>query len=346
MVECKICNKSFDFVGGLLKHLEKSNCCGTKEYINSFLKPLFECYICNKRFKSVHSLSIHLSNSHTDWDKEEYYNIFIEKVSSCPVCGKDKRFLDLSQGFSKTCSMKCKDKHPDRIKRISNSKKKEWSNENSKINKASSSNEKKNKLKDENDPYSIHMKKMSKNYWTEEGKEISKEKAKTYLKSVNLNLLSSYRDATSIVTVECIKCGEIFHENYLKIYQRINGCILCVEQHTRSSWEDIVIDIIQENYPEVLILKNDRIVLEGKEIDVLLPNIKTSIEVNGLYWHQDIERDKFKARTMVKKGFKHLILTDNDFKPNFDLKYKICGFMKLDFKEYKENLDNYLIFKL
>lgn len=55
----------------------------------------------------------------------------------------------------------------------------------------------------------------------------------------------------------------------------------------RSCYEDEIIDLLE--YLGVKnIVKNDRSVLNGKEIDIYLPDDKIGIEFNGDYWHSDI----------------------------------------------------------
>ena len=53
----------------------------------------------------------------------------------------------------------------------------------------------------------------------------------------------------------------------------------------RSNFEDKITDYIKElkiNY-----IQNNRTLLNGKEIDILFPNINKCIEVQGTYWHCD-----------------------------------------------------------
>lgn len=44
------------------------------------------------------------------------------------------------------------------------------------------------------------------------------------------------------------------------------------------------------------IIKNDRKVLDGKELDVYLPEKNLAIEFNGLYWHSDLTTDSSFAK--------------------------------------------------
>ena len=69
-----------------------------------------------------------------------------------------------------------------------------------------------------------------------------------------------------------------------------SGCPLCENSHRGGSWA-------QRNIAEALsdsdinFLYNDRKTLEGKEIDIHLPEHNLGIEYNGLYWHSEECKD-------------------------------------------------------
>lgn len=56
---------------------------------------------------------------------------------------------------------------------------------------------------------------------------------------------------------------------------------------SRSCYEDEIISLLK-NIGVKNIIKNDREVLDGKEIDIYVPDNKVGIEFNGDYWHSDI----------------------------------------------------------
>ncbi len=52
-------------------------------------------------------------------------------------------------------------------------------------------------------------------------------------------------------------------------------------------------------------ISNDRITLNGKEIDVLIPEINLGIEFNGIYWHSELngkDRDYHLNKTILAKS--------------------------------------------
>ena len=64
----------------------------------------------------------------------------------------------------------------------------------------------------------------------------------------------------------------------------------------RSHYEDEIINFLSsldiQNF-----ISNDREVLEGKEIDIYLPDYKIGIEFNGDYWHSDIYHEDHNGRS-------------------------------------------------
>ena len=78
------------------------------------------------------------------------------------------------------------------------------------------------------------------------------------------------------------------------------------------------------------ILENDRIIGNGKEIDILLPNEKLGYEFNGIYWHSEIFKDKKyhidKKNIIESKGIKlHNIWEDDWLYKNEIIKSRIIN---------------------
>lgn len=62
------------------------------------------CNICNKEYSSI-GMHTHLKHAH-NLSSEEYYRMF-NGDNKCVICGKETKFLNLTKGFSETCSMHC-----------------------------------------------------------------------------------------------------------------------------------------------------------------------------------------------------------------------------------------------
>ena len=66
------------------------------------------CKICNKEFNNASALIAHTCSKHSLKSKE-YYDKYIKQPneSICPICGKETRYMRLSSGYKKFCSIKC-----------------------------------------------------------------------------------------------------------------------------------------------------------------------------------------------------------------------------------------------
>lgn len=70
---------------------------------------MFTCQICGKEYKNIQGLSQHIGAFHKNITKEEYYLTYMKINDNriCPICGKPTRFLGLSYGYQKHCSLQC-----------------------------------------------------------------------------------------------------------------------------------------------------------------------------------------------------------------------------------------------
>ena len=68
------------------------------------------------------------------------------------------------------------------------------------------------------------------------------------------------------------------------------GCQICGK--TFSKKEKELFNYIETIAGETNIIQNDRTVLNGQEIDILLPNHNIAFEYNGLFWHSNIKKHK------------------------------------------------------
>lgn len=87
------------------------------------------------------------------------------------------------------------------------------------------------------------------------------------------------------------------------VYQRVNsntGCPVCASKKTRSQGEIELYNYIQSILPGTKVIANDRTVLDGRELDIWIPDKKIAIEFNGLFYHCE----KLVGRTYHKEKFK------------------------------------------
>ena len=87
----------------------------------------------------------------------------------------------------------------------------------------------------------------------------------------------------------CLKCNNTFSSTLLGV-GKIPICRKCYPIIKNSTIEHIVRDLINEK--NIYHIDDDRKILEGKEIDILLPNNNIGFEINGNYWHSEIAGGK------------------------------------------------------
>lgn len=68
------------------------------------------------------------------------------------------------------------------------------------------------------------------------------------------------------------------------------GCPKCVSPYSKNELE--IYDYIKTLCPNLTIEQHNRTILEGKELDIYIPELNVGIEYNGLYWHNSVIVDK------------------------------------------------------
>ena len=97
--------------------------------------------------------------------------------------------------------------------------------------------------------------------------------------------LSSFNVKTSSPIICTIDDHGTFYQSFDAHFAGKEGCRKCDEAGT-SKREKEFIEFIMDVY-DGRIITNDRKVLNGKELDIYLPEINVAIEFNGIYWHQE-----------------------------------------------------------
>jgi len=112
-----------------------------------------------------------------------------------------------------------------------------------------------------------------------------------------------------------------FNIDYKLLWNRINNkTILCTEcnpiSKNVSGLELQLLGFIKENYNDEIIL-NDRKILNPLELDIYLPNLKLAFEFNGLWWHNELNKDKDyhlnKTEECEKQGIQLIHIYEDDW---------------------------------
>jgi len=101
--------------------------------------------------------------------------------------------------------------------------------------------------------------------------------------------LSGLSGNRSKITIKCPEHGE-FEQTAFDHHQGC-GCSAC-KCNRSSAQEDALADLVAELIHPDEIVRNDRGVLGGKELDIYIPSRGIAIEYCGVYWHSE----KFKGR--------------------------------------------------
>jgi hypothetical protein len=109
----------------------------------------------------------------------------------------------------------------------------------------------------------------------------------------NINIIDVIKDN---VTILCDKCDSYYIVTKQLIYERNKRnyeiCTVCnpIGQNQRSGYENEICDFFNEK--NIKYIPNKRISYGKSEIDIFLPDYSLGIEFNGLYWHNELFKDK------------------------------------------------------
>jgi len=124
-------------------------------------------------------------------------------------------------------------------------------------------------------------------------------------------------DASPVIKVKCDVCGSEFHDS-LRRLQR-GRCYIC--QPTGSAAQQEIADYIVSL--GVTLKRNDRSVLKGIELDVLVPDHNFAIEYNGLYWHSDLHKSSAyhenKLKMASEVGIQLMHVFEDDWRDKSDI---------------------------
>jgi len=141
------------------------------------------------------------------------------------------------------------------------------------------------------------------------------------LNRINIKKYSLIGIVDNQFQIECKLCNNIFLIEKTLFYNRVRlNTIVCVNcfppnSYSNSGKENIIFNLIKDYI--IKIIKNDRQILEGKELDIYLPDLKLAFEFNGLYWHSEIYKEKNyhlnKTKLCLSKGINLFHIWEDDW---------------------------------
>ena len=148
---------------------------------------------------------------------------------------------------------------------------------------------------------------------SEEYKEKIKEKYNSFLKNYNITYIDSKNNLRYFKCNKCLR--EFSYSKNYNITQMVlnkNGkiCPYCYIPIYISNEEIELYNFIKNNYIGE-ILRNNRTILNGKELDIYLPDLKMGFEFDGTYWHAD---PRIYCATDIIAGNLATHVWENDYK--------------------------------
>lgn len=147
------------------------------------------------------------------------------------------------------------------------------------------------------------------------------------------------------IRVKCPICGEHALHNTRDIFnisaaffKQSRMCKKCYIEFSSSKYEQDIVDFISTFYNGECI-RNDRTILNGKELDIYYPEKKIAIEFNGDYWHSDVYKDRLYHYNKLKECLSKDILLVSIFESQWHLN-------KDDIKLYLNDLFDGVVNKL
>ena len=137
-------------------------------------------------------------------------------------------------------------------------------------------------------------------------------------------LSTKYKNAFSKLKLQC-PLGHIYNVHYGSFKNSRNRCPICNALNKSSKAETEISEFIQEKYPNIKMINNDRsFIINPKtkrylELDILMPNLNKAIEFNGVYWHSKAHqkyKDIVKKKQCIEKGIDLLVIEEENWIEN------------------------------
>ena len=259
------------------------------------------------RFYDLHNDIINYceKNNLIDFSFKEKIWFFINDEKTQPKCLECNTLLkfgkSLNNGYGKYCSLRCTNMNDNHKEKVKETNKSLYGGVTPFFSEEVKSKSKKTNI----ERYGVdnvmkldRVKSIFKNgslkkYNTEypaqsKSSKIRVENKEKYLK---LNILNNENGCYS---VNCDICNNVsdFNNNELnyRFKNEIPICKICADIKNNVSYpENEIINFIESL--NIYTDKNNRKILNGKELDIYIPSHNIAIEYNGLYWHSEIYKD-------------------------------------------------------
>lgn len=100
----------------------------------------------------------------------------------------------------------------------------------------------------------------------------------------DITVLGEYIGNKANILHKCNICSVKWEANPNNVLSKESGCPECAKDLTVSKPEQELRDFIEANFSGDIVY-NDRSILDGNELDIVLPDLGLAFEFNGMYWH-------------------------------------------------------------
>jgi very-short-patch-repair endonuclease len=274
---------------------------------------MFKCEICGRSdFEKIAALTTHIQFHHRGYTSQTYYDKFFKKESEgvCKTCGGPTPFRGILKGYQKFCSNKCvwqdpevKAKRADSISKLSEEQLKDW-------------RKKQIESSRNSEGYCITEEEAEKRA------EISKKSFEEYFSKCDCTFVNYVVHPKRLVTFRCNKCGNetTYVRSLIDRMARTNDYGICHYCNNRKSVSQGERDLreILNGLTDGGIVFNNRHILKGKELDIVLPKYNIAIEFDGVYWHNEnvVENDYHLKKTeeCEAKGYQLIHIFDVEWR--------------------------------
>jgi len=148
---------------------------------------------------------------------------------------------------------------------------------------------------------------------------------KIYKEKHNLIIIDKIDDKYKL---KCDKCNQYYLINsnllQLRILYDNELCLNCnpIGFMNISQIEKQLLNFIKENYKDEIV-ENSKKIIKPYELDIYLPDLKLAFEFNGLYWHNELNKDKNyhknKSDLCEEKGIQLIHIYEDDWEFKKDI---------------------------
>ena len=180
-------------------------------------------------------------------------------------------------------------------------------------------------------------------YMTPEAYEKLKERYNSLHTYQDVNMLEYNAQGEGLCRCHCDKCGNDYEISLMTLrtrrYMKQEPCTVCNPIGSFifkpvSSEENELYEYIASRYRGEIV-RNDRTILNGQEIDIYLPELNLAFEFDGLYWHNEVSKPaKYhlnKTNGCEAKGIQLIHIFEDDWNYKTDIvKSRINNLLSLN----------------